>query len=295
MSCYKKVLLTGATGLIGKELIKPLREHGFDIYAITIDDINSDNDVNWIKCNLFDEISVKQVFENIKPEYFLNMAWCTTGDYLSSDKNYDFLEAGINLLKCFKENGGKRAVFAGTCFEYKFKDEPLKETDELEPEKTVYTYCKNKLHEIAQYYCKQNGISFGWGRIFYVFGRDESKTRLTGMVIDKLNNNEKVIIKNSDLLKDYMYTKDIAGAFAKFLDCDIEDTVNICTGKTISVGDYVLKIARYFGKEYLIELKNEKTNQPKIISGDNTKLTKEVGYKIQFSTDKAIEDILKED
>ena len=243
MTCSKKVLVTGATGLIGKELIKPLKDAGFDIYGITIDENNPDNCVNWIKGNLFDDDFLKSTFEKIKPEYLLNMAWCTTGDYLKSDLNYQFLNAGINLLKNFRDNGGKRAVFAGTCFEYKFKNQPLKENDELESEKTVYTFCKNKLHEIAQYFCEQNDISFGWGRIFYVYGRGEDKTRLTGMVIDKLSKDEEVIIKSGSLLKDYIYSKDIAGAFVKFLDSDVEGNVNICTGKSVSIRDFVLVIS----------------------------------------------------
>ena len=54
----KKVLLTGVTGLIGKEIIKPLLDMEYEIFALTIDDVNPDNGVNWIKCNLFDDISV---------------------------------------------------------------------------------------------------------------------------------------------------------------------------------------------------------------------------------------------
>ena len=292
MTCSKKVLVTGATGLIGKELIKPLKEAGFDIYGITIDENNPENYVNWIKGSLFDDDFLKSTFDKIKPEYLLNMAWCTTGDYLSSNMNYDFLKAGINLLKYFKDNGGKRAVFAGTCFEYKFKNQPLKENDELESEKTVYTFCKNKLHEIAQYFCERNDISFGWGRIFYVYGRGENKNRLTGMVIDKLSKNEKVIIKSGNLLKDYMYSKDIAGAFVKFLDSDVKGSVNICTGKPVSIRDFVLEIARAMNKENLIIFKDEPSNQPPLIVGDNTRLIKEVGYKQSYTLNEAIEEIL---
>ena len=39
----KKVLLTGATGLIGKEIIQPLKELGYEISALTIDENNPDN------------------------------------------------------------------------------------------------------------------------------------------------------------------------------------------------------------------------------------------------------------
>lgn len=276
----KKILVTGATGLIGKELANPLKELGFDVFAITIDDINPNNGVHWLKGNLFNPQFIAETMKDIKPEYLLNMAWITTGDYLYSDKNYDFLTAGINLMKEFAKNGGKRAVYTGTCFEYKFKDEPLKENDELDADKTVYTFCKNKLHEVAEYYAKQNNISLGYGRIFYVYGKNEAKTRLTGMIIDKLKRNEPVVIKSGELLKDYMYAKDIAKAFAKFVDSDVEGTVNICTGKAISIRDYALEIGRQIKKENLIVFNDEPSNQPPIIVGNNLRLVNEVKYKL---------------
>lgn len=289
---HKKVLVTGATGLIGKELIKPLQKAGFDIYAITIDENNPANGVNWIKGSLFDEKFIQETMETVKPEYLLNMAWATTGDYLTSDVNYKFLNAGISLLKYFKDNGGKRVVYAGTCFEYKFKDEPLKETDELAPAKTVYTFCKNKLHEIAGYFCEENNISFGYGRIFYVYGRNEDKTRLTGMIIDKLSKNEEVIIKSGSLIKDYMYAKDIAGAFVKFLDSNVEGTVNICTGNPVTIKDFALTIAKKMNKEHLIVFQDEPSNQPPIIVGDNSRLINEVKYEIRYNLSNSIEEIL---
>lgn len=293
MTCSdKKILVTGATGLIGKELVSPLKDLGFEIYAITIDENNPDNGVHWLKGSLFDFEFIKNIMAEVKPQYLLNMAWATTGDYLQSDINYKFLSAGIELLKHFKDNGGKRAVYAGTCFEYDFKDEPLKESDKLAPDKTVYTFCKNKLHEIAEYFCKTHNISFGYGRIFYVYGRNENKTRLTGMIIDKLSRNEEVIIKSGALKKDYMYAKDIAGAFAKFIDSSVEGSVNICTGKAVSIKDFALTIAKELGKEHLVIFKDEETNQPPIIVGDNSRLLNDIGYKIKYDLIAATKEIL---
>lgn len=288
----KKALITGATGLIGKELIKPLKELGFEIYGITIDNNNPDNDIHWIQGNLFEESFIKETMEKFRPKYLLNLAWITTGDYLESDINYKFLDAGKNLIKYFKMNGGKRAVYAGTCFEYKFRNNAIKETDELDSNKTTYTKCKNELKEYTENFCQLNNISFGYGRIFYVFGKNENKTRLTGAIIDKLSRNEEVTINSGNLIKDYMYTKDIAGAFAKFLDSDVQGVVNICTGKGIAIKDYALKLATLLQKPELIIIKNESTTQPPIIVGDNTRLIEEVGYNIKYSLEEAFKEII---
>lgn len=303
MNYSKKIILAGASGLIGKEAIEPLQQAGFDVYALTIDSLEAEkleiweakqrqNEVKKINCNLFNINEIKEVFENVKPRYLLNFAWTTAGDYLTSDINFDFLKAGLNLLKYFSENGGKRAVFSGTCFEYAFKDPPLKETDEARPQ-TVYAKCKNYLREIAQLYCGQNGISFGWGRIFYAYGHGENEKRLTAHIIKSIKNNKEVIINSGGLIRDYIYSKDIAGGFVKLLDSEVKGTVNICTGKGIKLADYAMTIANKLGRPDLIKILNEPTTQPPVIVGDNTRLTLEAGYQIQYSLDRAIDNILK--
>ena len=288
----KRVLLTGATGLIGKEIIQPLKELGYEISALTIDENYPDNGINWIKCNLFNEEAIKQSIEQVKPTHLLNFAWTTTGDYLTSDINLEFVKAGLNLLKYFKLNGGKRAIYVGTCFEYKFKDEKLKENDPINPQ-TLYAKSKNALHELAEEYCKINDISFGYGRIFYVYGHGENEKRLTAHLIKSLSENKEVIINCGSLIKDYMYTKDIAGAFAALLDNNVEGTVNICTSKGISLRDYSTYIAEKLGKTEYLTIKEEQNNQPKYIVGDNTRLINEVGYKIQYSFEEVIKEIIE--
>ncbi|MEG1553046.1 MAG: NAD(P)-dependent oxidoreductase [Kiritimatiellia bacterium] len=291
-SSNNRVLLTGATGLIGKELIAPLKSAGFEIYAITIDETNLTNGVHWIKGDLFDETFVARTVADVKPYYLLNMAWATTGDYLASNINYNFLAAGIHLIQQFAKNGGERAVFAGTCFEYAFREAPLKEDETLDPNKTTYTFCKHQLHEITARFCQSNDISLGYGRIFYVYGNGESKTRLTGMLIDKLSNNEEITIKSGPLIKDYIYAKDIANAFVRLLDSNVQGAVNICTGKGIRIGDYARAIAKALNKEPLLKFTDDCAGQPAVIVGDNTRLTTEVGYTIQYDLETALKEIL---
>jgi nucleoside-diphosphate-sugar epimerase len=279
--------------LIGKEAIAPLKSVGFDIYALSRTKTGTDGGVCWIKCDLFDPLDIKKVFEEIKPSYLLNFAWKTTDDYLISNVNFDFLQAGLDLLKYFNANGGKRAVFVGTCFEYKYKDTYLLESDPSDPQ-SVYAKCKNYLRLLAELFCAQNKISFGWGRVFYVFGINENVKRLAAHIINNLKNNKEVVINNGELIRDYMFSKDIAAAFVKFLDSSVEGIVNICPSTGISLGDFASKIASKLGKtQYLKILQMPPAPDcPKIILGRNERLTEEVGYKVQYDYDRAIDEIL---
>jgi len=290
----KKVFVTGITGLIGKELIVPLQEAGFEIWALSRQEDLRKEGINWIYGDLFDTRFIEDVMAKIHPSYLLNMAWATTGDYLSSPQNYDFLISSMELLRFFSQYGGKRVVFAGTCFEYKFKETPIKENDELDLEKTTYTFCKGILNTYATRFCREHAISYGYGRIFYAYGKNENKTRLTGMLIDKLSHGEAAHIRSGSLRKDYLYAKDIANAFVKFLDSDVEGNVNICSGKAVTLEEYASTLAHIMKKENLLVIGNDSLGQPPIIVGDNSKMTKEVNYIPIYTLSKGFQEVLNE-
>ena len=293
MPYSKRILITGGTGLIGQELYQPLAEHGFEPYVITIDKKNPQlPHVTYLKANLFNENDLSQVLTKVQPQYLLNLAWHTHGDYQTSLLNFDFVQTGLALLKHFAAHGGQRAVFAGTCMEYAPKSGLLTETDKISP-LNLYARCKNALHQLAQDFCSARGISFAYGRVFYVYGKNEHPSRLTSSVLRALYNGEKVQINCSHLQRDYMYAKDIAAAFVCLTDSSVQGAVNICTGRPLSLEDYVRAIARQVQREDLLVLKRQSTSQPLLIAGDNTRLVKEVGFTPTYTLDSALAEIVK--
>ena len=291
MSQTKKIFLTGGTGLIGKETIPFLLKENFEIYALTIGEEQTSSDVKYVKANLFDKNEIDKLLSEIKPEYLLHYAWLSTGLF-NDNSNFDFLTSSIDLLKSFVKYGGRRVVMAGTYAEYGYHNEILKETMPAEPI-NIYSQCKDFVHQIAEAYCKNNNISFGWGRIFSAFGKEKDPRRLTSDVINHLKADEAVTIRSGSLIRDYIYTKDIAAAFVAFLLSDVTGTVNICTGKETSIHDYVMKIARTMNKENLVVFNEQSSPQQVRVVGDSTRLNKEVGFTPKYTIDEAIKEILE--
>lgn len=277
-----KVLLTGATGLIGKEAIASLEEKGCSVVACgsrNFDLLNLD--------------SIESFVKKEKPDYLLHFAWVTGGDYLTNPINEILCKNSFELLKFFYKYGGKKAVLSGTCFEYEFSDARLSERTRLNP-KTFYAQKKVELNHLCTEFCARNNLEYAWGRIFYVYGHKEKEGRLTNYIVSKLLNNERVSVRFGQLIRDYMYSKDIANAFVELLLSNVKNDINICTGKGISLGDYAAIIAKKLGKQNLLDVKNEQTDQPLKIIGDNTKLSKEVGYLQRYNFDSAIDSVLND-
>lgn len=289
----KKVLLTGGTGLIGTQTIPYLINAGFKVYVMTTScNKQSTSNATYIKVNLFDKDKVNKLLNDIKPEYLLHYAWLSTGLF-NDNINFDFLTSSIDLLKAFHKNGGKRVVMAGTYAEYGYHDAILYENMPADPI-NVYSRCKDFVRQIATSYCLNNNISFGWGRIFSAFGKETDPRRLTSDVINHLSANKIVTIRSGSLIRDYIYTKDIAAAFVSFLNSQVEGIVNICSGKGTSIHDYVMIIANTMGKEHLVKFEEQASFQQKCVVGSPYRLNNEVGFVPKYNIKDAIKEIVYE-
>ncbi|MEI0551447.1 NAD-dependent epimerase/dehydratase family protein [Brachyspira intermedia] len=283
----KKIIVTGINGLIGQYITEPLKELGFEVYGIGTRDLITDQ-FNYIKLNINNITQLENTFKEIKPEYLIHLAWDTKQGYLDSDSNFDLLASSVNMLKYFKENGGKRVIYTGTCFEYKFKDSKIKEYDELNPT-TIYAKCKNYLREISELYCSKYNIDFCWCRIFYMYGENENENRLFPYIINNLKNDKKVSINHSQLEKDYIYAGDAARILSLIINSDINGIINICSGKGLKLKDLATMIAEKLGKLNLLELKELSTEEPLKIIGNNSRIIDEVKFTNYTDINKVID------
>lgn len=262
----KKVIVTGINGLIGQYITKPLKDLGFEVYGIGTKYIKT-NKFNYIKIDINNISKLRKIFNQIEPQYLIHLAWDI--EDLNSNNHFKLLSSSISMLDCFKECGGKKAVYIGTCFEYKYKRIPLKENDKLNPT-TIYAKCKNYLREISELYCDKNNIDFCWARIFYTYGKNENNKRLFPQIINGLKNNQKVSINHSHLKRDYMFAGDVAKAISLILNSKFNGIINICSGKSISLENIAITIAKKLNKLELLDLKKLETKEPDSIVGDNS-------------------------
>lgn len=286
----KKIIVTGITGSIGQYLISPLKELEFDIYGIGTRNFTTDK-FHYIKQDINDYVGMEKVFKEIKAEYLIHLAWNLSQGYFNSNINFDMLTSSFNILKFFKKNGGKKAVYAGTYAEYSFDKFPAKEYDNLKPN-NIYAKCKNYLRELSELYCNNNNINFCWTRIFNTYGINDNETRLLPYIINSLKNNKKVYIKHSHLIKDYIYAGDVAKILALIINSNINGIINICSGKGIKLKDLALIIEEKLCKKDLLIFNELDTEEPPIAIGDNTRIINELNFFNYSNFDEIIDNII---
>lgn len=214
----KKVLVTGGTGFIGRYTLQPLLDAGFEVRSIThkppkywiqagVRDIPPK--VLWNSCDLLNPEDIRRVLDEFKPEYLLHFAWDVTPGYKNNSNNLEWMNASLNLIHQFANNGGRKVVIAGTCFDH-------------EPN-TLYGTCKRSLWNILNYANFANSLELAYGRIYYLYGPHEAKSRLIPTMINGLLNNEVVKIKSlGSQVINLSYVQDVAESFVKALDTDIQ-------------------------------------------------------------------------
>ena len=202
-----KVLVTGATGLIGQYAVPIFLDAGYEVLGVS----RSGKGSSGVALDLFDSEAVSSFIRAERPEYLLHLAWDVTQGYLSAPNNMDWVVASLNLLKAFAMNAGKRAVFAGTCLEYDMNYGFFSEDVTPLKADSIYVTAKMSLHQIASAWAHSQGLSFAWGRVFFLYGKGEKPERIVPYIVNCLKNGEKPALKYPHILRDYMNASDMAG------------------------------------------------------------------------------------
>jgi len=289
----KSVIVTGCTGFIGRHTLESLCDEFSHVHAVFIKNkiqVNREN-ISWHEVNLLSEKQVDKFFEEVSATHLLHLAWYTEhGKYGYSELNLDWLSASLHLVKTFRESGGERVVCAGSCFEYNLDYGFL--TENLTPLKPglIYGQAKKSLYEMLMKYSEISGLSSAWGRVFYLYGPHEVPGRLVSSVINSLLDDKTAKCSAGKQKKDFLHVYDVADAFARLLNSNIQGAVNIGSGNAVSVKDIVLKIGELTGKTGLIEvgaLPTRKNEKP-LIHADIRKLSNELNWKPRFNLEEGL-------
>jgi nucleoside-diphosphate-sugar epimerase len=271
-----KVLLTGASGFIGRPMLSQLTDR-FEVHAVTrVAEVSDTSDVEWHVSDLMSPGSRRALMNTVRPSHLVHLAWVTEhGRYWSSPANLDWVATSLMMLRDFEEHGGQRALMIGTCAEYDWtRSGPYSERSPTDPN-TLYGTCKLATWMVSRLFATQSSISLGWARLFHLYGPGEHRDRLVPFLIRAALDGEAAVPRTPDNIVDLMYVDDAASALVRLLTSDVEGAVNVCTGEPISIRELAGQISRLAGIE---PAEMDAPGGNEIIVGDPTRLRSEVGY-----------------
>lgn len=277
------VIVTGASGFIGRTTLEPLLRRGHEVHAVArhrpAD--GGPGGVVWHEVDLLDAAATSGLLEAVGAERLLHLAWyARPADWFTSPENVRWVEASIRLLRQFAELGGRRAVVSGSCAEYDLTHGLCSEdTTPLLPE-TLYGVCKRAVESTITKAAPDLGLSVAWGRVFSVYGPDEHPQRLAASVIRSLLSGGRAECTSGRQVRDYLYSGDVGDALVHLVDHEFQGAVNIASGTPISVAEIVRRIGQLIDREDAIDFgaRPPQPNDAAIVVGDARRLTDEVGW-----------------
>lgn len=286
-----RVLVTGASGFVGRWAVKTLVERGIEVYAASRGTPAWGPSVTAITGDLLDPRHIRTAVETARPDAILHLAWTVEhGKFWTSIENIDWVAATASLVRTALDMDVARFVGVGTCYEYGWPDDA--NCDEtltpIEP-RNLYAAAKDAVRRVL---AELGTLSFAWARLFYLFGPYEHEQRLVASLVRRLALNEPAPLSSGMAIRDFMDVRDAGRALASLVASDARGAINIATGTGVSVASLADRLGRISGRSNLLRYRAlpDRLDEPPRIVASVKRLREEVGFVPTHSLDEGLAD-----
>jgi len=287
----QKIVISGATGVLGAALIRCAKKQGFDIVCIVRKDseraktLIASNSVDILQADLKDYNMLTPVITDC--DVFIHLAWEKTFGNARDDVDAQVcnIQYTLDAARLAQRMGCKVFIGAGSQAEYGAVQCPLTENTPVHPQ-SGYGIAKYTAGRLSALLCTQLDIRHNWLRILSVYGPNDAPYTLISYVINELQNGQSPELTKCEQVWDYLYADDAAQAILAVAQKGIHGkTYPLGSGTACKLSEYVNIIRDYVNPDIAIRFgaKEYYPHQPMFLQADITELTKDTGWKPEVS------------
>jgi UDP-glucose 4-epimerase len=248
-----RVLLTGATGVIGLSLIEELCARSCDVLVLASPGSSRNSSlacmtspaVRWQECGLSDYESFSC---NERFDAMVHMAWAGGMDRWNIDSNLHSARQCAMAVRLAARLGCHTFIGTGSQAECGQQTTPLSGDTRCTPS-TPFGAAKNLARDLARIETSQvQGMRFIWARILSIYGPRDRETAMVTATLRKLIRGEMPEFSSGEQIWDFLYAEDAARALADMLERGHNGMIYVVgSGYARPLRHYLAALVRPFG------------------------------------------------
>lgn len=272
-----EVFITGATGFIGRYIVKSLLKQHFKINVLcrNIDKAKSLFS-NWkdIKYTYHDIDSHEDVLNFSSNDRLIHCAWSDLTNILLASHMEKQLKSHCDFLSLAVKRGIGKIIVSGSFSEYGLQQGPVYYSTPTAPI-TAYGIAKDRLHKFLRELKNAYDFELIWLRLFHVYAQKNNQRGLFADLENAVMRNQTSFdMSSGDQILDYSDVETVANSVVKSLFLN-DGVYTVCSGRPLPLKVLVEQWLQL--NNYKIEInfgaKSQRTyNSPAIWGGDSSRL-----------------------
>lgn len=296
----QRIVVTGATSMIGIATIETALANGVEVYAIIrkntkrMSRLPQAPSLNLVYGTLESLLQIQGLPD--KADVLYHFAWAGTSkterdDPYIQEKNINYTLDAVELahkMKC------SRFVYAGSQAEYGPVDDTINDDTKFAP-LLSYGIAKYAAGCLSKKLCEEKGIEHCWGRIFSVYGPHDNEGTMLDYAIKTWQNGDKAKFSAATQSWNYLYESDAGEMFYRLgLENVNPGTYLIANIESKILREYIEILMKVYGEKAKADFAPVRGGRgPVGLLVDPAKTMETLNYRPMVSFEEGIKEMIK--
>jgi len=280
LSEHAKIVVTGASGFLGRVLSARLRDRGHSVIAVSRTCFVPPAEVIFRHVATYSDITLPA------GSVLIHLAEPRDINEMETDSECHALDT-IRLAEVLLAQHAGRAIYASSVAVYGYmSDRCHKPTEALHP---LTAYGRAKLE------CERRFLAAGGtvARLSNLYGPGMASNNAVSDILAQIPGTGPLAVRSADPIRDFLWVEDAADALIRIVERESKGIFNVATGRSVSVGELAQITLRIAGESGRPMVSRERTHPPSQMYLDVSDTTTQIGWTPETMIEEGLSKLLR--